>query len=117
VTEATDNVVLPAPAAAGYHRAETKKLRRLPKVRRKTFWLAPALLLLAAATGARAQGDERVTVDEFKRLVASNSVVVLDVRNEQIERKIKGALHMPYNDIGSRARELPRNREIITYCA
>jgi len=86
-------------------------------VRRRTFWLAPALLVLVAASGARAQGEGRVTVEEFKQLVARNSVVVLDVRNEQIERKIKGALHMPYNDIESRARELPRDREIVTYCA
>ena len=86
-------------------------------MRRGTFWLAPALLLLVAATGARAQGEGRVAVDEFKRLVAGNSVVILDVRNDQIDRKIKGALHMPYNDIEARSRELPRDREIVTYCA
>ena len=86
-------------------------------MRRGTFWLAGALLLLAAPSGARAQGDERITVDEFRQLVARNGAVVLDVRNEQIERKIKGALHMPYNDIERRAGELPRDREIITYCA
>ena len=86
-------------------------------MRRRTFWLAPALLLLVAVTGARAQGDGRVTVEEFKQLAARNSVVILDVRNDQIDRKIKGALHMPYNDIEARAGELPRDREIITYCA
>ena len=86
-------------------------------MRRKTFRLAPVLLVLLAATGARAQGDGRVTVDEFKQLVARNSVVILDVRNDEIDRKIKGALHMPYNDIEARAGELPRDREIVTYCA
>lgn len=88
-------------------------------MRRGTFWLAGALLLplLAAPPGARAQGEGRVAVEEFKQLVARNGVVVLDVRNEEIERKIKGALHMPYNDIERRAGELPRDREIITYCA
>ena len=86
-------------------------------LRRRTFLLAPALLLLASAAGARAQGDGRVTVEEFKQLVARNAVVVLDVRNEQVERKIKGALHMPYNDIERRAGELPRDRDIVTYCA
>ena len=86
-------------------------------MRRRTFWLAPALLLLVTAVGARAQGDERVTIEEFKQLVARNGAVVLDVRNEEIGRKIKGALHMPYNDIERRAAELPREREIVTYCA
>lgn len=86
-------------------------------MRRGTSWLAAALLLFVAATATRAQGDERITVDEFKQLVERNGVVVLDVRNDQIERKIKGALHMPYNDIERRAGELPRDREIVTYCA
>jgi hypothetical protein len=89
-------------------------------VRRRTFWLAPAaLLVLAAAPGARAQGggEGRVTVEEFRQLVGRNGVVILDVRNDQIDRKIKGALHMPYNDIEARAGELPRDREIVTYCA
>ena len=89
-------------------------------MRRGTFWLAAALLLpllLAAPPGARGQGDGRVAIDELKQLVARNGVVVLDVRNEEIERKIKGALHMPYNDIERRAGELPRDREIVTYCA
>ena len=87
-------------------------------MRRKTFWLAPVLFLLAVAPSARAQdGDGRVTVEEFKQLVARNMVVVLDVRNEQVDRKIRGALHMPYNDINARAGELPRDREIVTYCA
>ncbi|HEY9282142.1 MAG TPA: rhodanese-like domain-containing protein [Pyrinomonadaceae bacterium] len=86
-------------------------------MRRSTFWLAAALLVLASASGARAQDDGRVTVDEFKQLLARNGAVVLDVRNEEIGRKIKGALHLPYNDIERRAGELPRDREIITYCA
>jgi hypothetical protein len=86
-------------------------------VRRGTFWLATALLVLVPAAGARAQGDGRVSIEEFKQLVARNGVVVLDVRNEEIDRKIKGALHMPYNDIERRAGELPRDREIVTYCA
>jgi len=86
-------------------------------VRRRTFWLAPAVLLLVTVVGVRAQGDERIAVEEFKRLVADNGVVILDVRNGEIDRKIKGALHMPYNDIEARAGELPRDREIVTYCA
>ena len=85
-------------------------------VRRRTFWLAPAVLLLVTVVGVRAQGDERIAVEEFKRLVADNGVVILDVRNGEIDRKIKGALHMPYNDIEARAGELPRDREIVTQC-
>ena len=79
--------------------------------------MAALLLLLATAAVARAQGEERVTLEEFKQLLARNGAVVLDVRNEEIERKIRGALHVPYNDIERRAAELPRDREIVTYCA
>ena len=83
------------------------------------------MLLACAANGvahARVQQpspeapSDRITVEEFTRLRAAGQVLVLDVRS-QIDRKIKGALHMPYNDIGSRAGELPRDREIVTYCA
>lgn len=80
---------------------------------------ALALFVAGTAAAARAQeGDAaRVTVAELKALAARGAVVIVDVRNDAIDRKIKGAIHIPYNDLEGRAGELPRDREIVTYCA
>lgn len=86
----------------------------------RTKFILPALALFVcgAAAGARAQEDAgRVTVAELKGLAARGAVVIVDVRNDAVERKIKGAVHIPYNDLEGRAGELPRGREIVTYCA
>ena len=72
------------------------------------------LLMLAAPVAARPAmrgpqpqevPPDRVTLEEFTRLRAANQVFVLDVRS-QIDKKIKGALA-----------ELPRDREVVTYCS
>ena len=91
------------------------------RMKTKTIIAALALLLCCAA-GARAQGDEgqslpRITLEEFKTLLAANKISVVDVRNGAVEAKIKGAAHIPETDLQSRLKELPRDREIITYCA
>jgi rhodanese-related sulfurtransferase len=87
----------------------------------RSMILALALVVCGATVGARAQGDgqnlPRVTLDEFKQLLASNAVVVLDVRSGVIDAKIKGAAHIQEADLQSHLKELPRDREIITYCA
>ena len=86
-----------------------------------------AILLLAAcslgavraASGQESGGEARATVDELKQMLAAGDarVLVLDVRGGEIERKVKGALHIPLGDLEARLDELPRGREIITYCA
>ena len=76
------------------------------------------LFVACTASAARAQADAaRVTVEELQQLAARGAVVIVDVRNDAIERKIRGAVHIPYNDLEGRAGELPRDREIVTYCA
>ena len=82
--------------------------------------------MLAAPVAARvsAQGPQppqeappdRVTLEEFARLRAANQVFVLDVRY-QIDRKIKGARHIPLDQLEARLAELPRDREIVAYCS
>lgn len=90
-------------------------------MRRKRFSMfsvAAALLAvsLMAAPDARAQSD-RISIDEFKSLLATNApVAVLDVRGEA-DTKIKGALHIPLGTLEMRLKEIPRDREIVTYCA
>ena len=86
-----------------------------------------ALLLACAALPAAARARQtaappkqapadRITVEEFKRLRDAGKVYVLDVRYS-IESKIKGAAHLPLDQLESRLSELPRDREIVTYCS
>ena len=86
-----------------------------------------ALFLTAVACGAasaRAQSQDaapqvppdRVTLEEFKRLRAEGKIFVLDVR-VGIATKIKGAAYIPLDQLESRLNELPRDREIVTYCS
>ena len=59
---------------------------------------------------------DRITLEEFTRLRAAGKIFVLDVRY-QIDRKIKGATHIPLGDLEARLADLPRDREIVTYCS
>ena len=86
-----------------------------------SFCLLAALVVgvsLAPLRGA-AQGDgvPRITLAEFKALLASASPpFVIDVRGD-IDSKIRGAHHIPLADIEARLAEVPRDRPIVTYCA
>ncbi len=89
-------------------------------MKRRIFLAALAAALLCAPA-ARAQespdGVGRVTVEELKELMASaRPPVVVDVRSTA-RRVIKGALNITVDGIESRLSELPRDREIVTYCA
>jgi hypothetical protein len=61
----------------------------------------------------------RVSVDELILMMANKKpVVIIDVRSKGgYTEKIKGALQIPLEEIEARMKEIPRNREIITYCA
>ncbi len=77
------------------------------------------LVLALAPQRAAAQGDgvPRITLAEFKALLASASPpFVIDVRSG-IDSKILGAHHIPLGDIEVRLGEIPRDRPIVTYCA
>jgi rhodanese-related sulfurtransferase len=83
-----------------------------------TLVVAAALLGPSSpAVGAQETPADRITLDEFKKLLAGDKpVLTLDVRGE-ISSKIKGAKHVPLDALEARLGELPRGREIVTYCA
>ena len=62
---------------------------------------------------------ERISVDELIVMLAKNRpVTIIDVRNtDSYDTKIKGALQIPHEQVASRLKEIPRTREIVTYCA
>jgi membrane protein DedA with SNARE-associated domain/rhodanese-related sulfurtransferase len=64
----------------------------------------------------------RISVDELKqKLDAGEPVVIVDVRHpldvETNPHRLPGALHMPFEEIDLRHHEIPRDRDIVLYCA
>ena len=90
---------------------------------RRRIFLASVLGLFALWGAGRAHASapqdvppDRVTLEEFKQLYAAGRVLVLDVRSGP-DRKIKGAALVPLDQLESRLADLPRDREIVTYCS
>lgn len=61
----------------------------------------------------------RISVDELILMIANKKpVVIIDVRGlDSYTEKIKGALQIPLDETEARMKEIPRNKEIVTYCA
>jgi len=61
---------------------------------------------------------EAVASDELLRRVKSGDVVVLDVRptEEFVAAHLPGAISIPVDELRSRLKELPKNRDIVAYC-
>jgi rhodanese-related sulfurtransferase len=63
-----------------------------------------------------------ISAEELKTKIAKNeNLSIIDLRAqasfEQSDQKIKGALHSRVRKVAYRLREIPRDREVITYCA
>jgi len=92
-------------------------------MRQKYLSLCLLAALVGGAVGASAQvappsdGVPRITLAEFKALMASASPpFIIDVRSG-IDTQIKGAHHIPLGEIEARLNEIPRDRAIVTYCS
>jgi rhodanese-related sulfurtransferase len=98
----------------------------------KAAMLLPVLLLLGFVTAAASTGIDdkkghseadiqRITVDELKAMLARNEkVVIIDVRGKDYDAsptRIKGAIRIAPAEIASRLDSIPRDKEIVTYCA
>ncbi|MBM3943978.1 MAG: rhodanese-like domain-containing protein [SAR202 cluster bacterium] len=61
----------------------------------------------------------RVTLDEAKEMYGKPDVVVVDVRrpDEYSKVHVKGALHIPVDDLLSRIDELPQDKKLLFICA
>ena len=85
-----------------------------------------AFLFLAAcargggpAAAAPSDGVRRVTVSELSEAMEKGEAVAVDVRGgvEYDLGHIKGARSIPLGLVAERAKELPRDKLIVTYCA
>ncbi len=73
-----------------------------------------------AANGPLASdGARRITPADLRELIKKNKAIVVDVRSEESYKggHVKGAISIPFSEIGNRAGELPRDKLIATYCS
>ncbi len=71
------------------------------------------------ARASATQEIERIPVDELKRMIEGNApVTIIDARSQSAYNAghIRGAINIPLDQTGARIREIPANREIVTYC-
>lgn len=75
----------------------------------------------SASSSNEAVGPERITVNELKtKLANKESVIIIDIRGSDYdasEKKIMGAIRIAPAELEARLKELPRDKEIVTYCA
>jgi hypothetical protein len=73
----------------------------------------------APTTPPQGDGARRITANELKNLMDKGQVFVVDVRTDASYKAghIKGAVLIPHKEIGTRVKELPRDKMIVTYCS
>lgn len=94
------------------------------------YWILALVVVGLTAVAARAQTDPAVrmiTADELKTKFTDNQpMTIIDVRGSEgyanSNNTVKGALHFKLRKLKSRLafppfKDLPKDREIITYCA
>ena len=64
-------------------------------------------------------GVKRMTTAELEELMKQGKVVVVDVRNQAMfdAGHIRGAKLIPLGQVSTRAKELPKDKQIVTYCS
>jgi predicted sulfurtransferase len=81
---------------------------------------ASPLLVLAQATQPSTQDPvPRISQEDFKKLLAEDKVLVLDVRSEEAYKigHIPGALSVPFLKLEERIQELKAAKKpIVAYC-
>ena len=88
-------------------------------VERHSSSAAPANASASGSTPQQGDGARRVTTAELKDLMDKGQAFVVDVRTDAAYKagRIKGAVLIPYKEVGSRVRDLPRDKTIVTYCS
>jgi rhodanese-related sulfurtransferase len=104
---------------------------KLKSCRVALLLMAAALLSWQSAYGQQLAADakaepadaevERITVDELKSKLAKNeSLIIIDVRGSDYDAsdsRIKGAMRIAPAELKAHLGDIPRDREIVTYCA
>ena len=91
---------------------------------KKRFGIAlPLLVLIFSVASVAAQGDpsagvSRISVEELKKLIKADTVIIVDVRNVDAYKvgHIPGSVIIPSNEVAEKAKTLPKDKTIVTYC-
>lgn len=61
----------------------------------------------------------RISLADAKREYDAGTAVMVDVRTAEVfaVERIKGAVHLPYDAIGSAADNIPKGKKLIVYCS
>jgi 3-mercaptopyruvate sulfurtransferase SseA len=80
---------------------------------------APQPVVMTQAPEPSLESAKRIERDAAIKLVDEKKAVFVDVRPKDAydTSHIKGAMNIPLSDLLARMKELPTNKEIITYCA
>jgi len=81
---------------------------------------APASAQQPPAAQSAGSQVPRITVEELKKLMTDQQVVVVDVRSADAYKTghIKGAINLPLDKIqAGDYKDLPRDKRVITYCS
>ena len=86
-----------------------------------TIVITLVLVALSAIAMAANDGVSRITKEQLRaKMEKGEDIIVLDVRTGMSYKgsdiKIKGAMRIPPDAIDMRYKELPMDKEIITYC-
>ncbi len=62
---------------------------------------------------------KRISVEQAKRMLDKGDSVVVDVRrlDEWVTGHVKGAIHIPVDDVLNRVDELPTDKDLLFICA
>ena len=73
----------------------------------------------SGSTKTPGDGVRRITTVELRDAVDKGAAVIVDVRQAPAYQgsHIKGAIHIPLEEVATRLGELPRDKMIVTYCS
>lgn len=73
----------------------------------------------AKLTFVRKLAPQDVTIADFIKLLDNPTVVILDVRavSERTTGQFSGALNIPFEEISTRYKEIPKDKTVIIHCA
>jgi hypothetical protein len=109
---ATTATVAPAPVATATPAPATPPADLSPRVTN----VPPAAA--AQPSAATVESARRIGVDEALQRVATGKAIIVDVRAAEAYREnhIVGAINIPYDQLKTRAGELPKDKYLVTYC-